>query len=383
MPPVNVLLVGAGLANASLLYFLRKQHSFQGSKYTVIDQRAHVGGNCYTCRDSETEITVHRYGPHIFNTNSSLAWDFMCTHLSMHFFVNRVKACTASGIYSFPINLHTINQHFGLKLNPAQAKAFMEQKRSQYYTESPRNFEEAMLSHIGMELYSEFIYGYTSKQWGVEPSTLPASIARRLPFRLSYDDNYYDKRYQGIPVEGYTKLFEEIFLQEDVSLRLESNYDHSMASDFDLIIYTGSIDEYFGFDLGRLSYRTVHWERHVNAGSFQGNAVINYTDINVAHTRINEPLYFEPWRTDTPEHSVYFVEFSKATEPDDIPYYPIRLDRDKQLLTRYQSRAAHAAKSTGTRILFHGRLGTYQYLDMDRIIDQSASLADQLNRDYD
>lgn len=378
---MKVLLVGAGLANASLLHFLRKQNSFQGSKYTVIDQRDHLGGNCYTDPDSDTGITVHRYGPHIFNTNSSLAWDFMCTHLRMHFFVNRVKACSPSGIYSFPINLHTINQYFGLKLNPAEAKDFMGQRRLAY-TESPRNFEEAMLSHIGTELYSEFIYGYTSKQWGVEPSTLPASIARRLPFRLSYDDNYYNKKFQGLPMDGYTRLFESIFFQEDISLRLECKYHHSMARDFDLVIYTGSIDEYFEFDLGQLSYRTVFWERHLSQGSFQGNAVINYTDINVNHTRINEPIYFEPWRTDTPEQSVYFVEFSKATERGDIPYYPVRLNRDKQLLTRYQSRAMHSRKSIETRVIFHGRLGTYQYLDMDKVIDQSACLADQLGRDY-
>lgn len=379
---MNVLLVGAGLANASLLYFLRKQASFLGAKYTVIDQRDHLGGNCFTSEDSDTGIKVHKYGPHIFNTNSSLAWDFMCAHLSMHFFVNRVKACTPSGIYSFPINLHTINQLFGLKLNPSEAKALIDQKRSPYYTTEPRNFEEAMLSHIGMELYSEFIHGYTSKQWGVEPSTLPASIAKRLPFRLSYDDNYYNKRYQGIPTEGYTKLFEDIFLQEDVSLRLESRYHHSMANDFDLVVYTGPIDEYFEYDLGRLSYRTVFWERHLSKGSFQGNAVINYTDIRVAHTRINEPLYFEPWRTDMPEQSVYFVEFSKATECGDIPYYPVRLDRDKKLLTLYQSRAESLEKGARPRVLFHGRLGTYQYLDMDMVIEHSATLADQLGTDY-
>jgi UDP-galactopyranose mutase len=155
-----------------------------------------------------------------------------------------------------------------------------------------------------------------------------------------------------------------------------------MANDFDLVVYTGPIDEYFEYDLGRLSYRTVFWERHLSKGSFQGNAVINYTDIRVAHTRINEPLYFEPWRTDMPEQSVYFVEFSKATECGDIPYYPVRLDRDKKLLTLYQSRAESLEKGARPRVLFHGRLGTYQYLDMDMVIEHSATLADQLGTDY-
>ena len=379
---MKILLVGAGLANASLICYLRKKSAFKSAKYTVIDQREHLGGNCYTKKDAETGIIIHEYGPHIFNTNSDLAWSFICSNLAMHPYTNRVKVNSASGIYSFPINLHTINQFFGEKLGPAEAKTQIDELSAPYRTESPRNFEEAMLSHIGKELYEEFIHGYTTKQWGVSPSKLPASIAKRLPFRLSYDDNYYSKRYQGLPEEGYTSLFEKVFLEDDVDLRLNYAYDHAMAADHDLIVYTGAIDEYFDHELGNLSYRTVFWERRLSEGIFQGNAVINFTDIKVPYTRINEPYYFEPWKTDPPAKSIYFLEFSKTTKSTDIPFYPIRLEKDKELLNQYQSRARELADRKSSRVIFHGRLGTYQYLDMDKVIENSASLADKLETDY-
>lgn len=375
---MHVLLVGAGLANASLLHFLRSKPSFQGCVYTVIDKRGHVGGNCYTEPDIRTGITIHKYGPHIFNANSSLAWEFMCTYLDMREYINKVKVNAPSGIYSFPINLHTINQFFGLKLNPSEAKKWMFQQSVKYRREDPRNFEEAMLGFLGKDLYEEFIYGYTAKQWGVEPSKLPASIAKRLPFRLSYNDNYYNKRYQGIPDGGYTPLFEKIFYKEDTKVVLNTEYDHSMATDYDIIVYTGSVDEYFNYDMGRLSYRTVFWERHESDCIFQGNAVINYTDINIPWTRINEPSFFEPWKQTKTNQSVYFLEFSKTTSLDDIPYYPVRLEADKELLKRYQSRSISLANSIKPKIIFNGRLGTYQYLDMDKIIETSAELANRL-----
>ena len=302
----------------------------------------------------------------------------MCTYLDMREYINKVKVNAPSGIYSFPINLHTINQFFGLKLNPSEAKKWMFQQSVKYRREDPRNFEEAMLGFLGKDLYEEFIYGYTAKQWGVEPSKLPASIAKRLPFRLSYNDNYYNKRYQGIPDGGYTPLFEKIFYKEDTKVVLNTEYDHSMATDYDIIVYTGSVDEYFNYDMGRLSYRTVFWERHESDCIFQGNAVINYTDINIPWTRINEPSFFEPWKQTKTNQSVYFLEFSKTTSLDDIPYYPVRLEADKELLKRYQSRSISLANSIKPKIIFNGRLGTYQYLDMDKIIETSAELANRL-----
>lgn len=372
---MKILLVGAGLANASLLHYLRLSPAFQNSTYTVVDKRNHLGGNCFTYQDTETGVNVHAYGPHIFNADSQLAWGFMCQYLEMHPYVNRVKAHTNSGIYSLPINLHTINQFFSTRLNPAQAREWMMKQTEQYRNKTPKNFEEAMLAHLGKPIYEEFIYGYTAKQWGVDPCELPASIAKRLPFRLSYDDNYYNKRYQGIPKEGYTPLFEKIFYQKDVDIRLNCSFEHAMAKEYDLIVYTGSIDEYFNYDLGRLSYRTVYWEKGTCDTIFQGTAVMNYTSINTAWTRINEPMFFEPWRSEYNGKSIYFSEFSKATSEGDIPYYPMRLAKDMQLFNKYQSRLQDL-KSNGIRnIIFNGRLGTYQYLDMDKIIENSAYMA--------
>ena len=306
----------------------------------------------------------------------------MCNYLHMYPFTNRVKANTPSGIYSFPINLHTINQFFNAKFGPSEAQAFIELQRSPYKVDSPRNFEEAMLSHLGKALYEEFIYGYTMKQWGVDPACLPSSIAKRLTFRLSYNDNYYNKRYQGVPKESYTRLFEKIFYQDDVNLKLNCSYELQMSKDFDLVVYSGALDEFFHHQLGRLSYRTVYWKREVSSGIFQGNAVVNYTDIKTPYTRINEPIYFEPWKDPGNDKSLYFIEFSKQTTESDVPYYPMRLERDKQLLENYEKMAYSSANAASNRVLFHGRLGKYQYLDMDLVVEQSASLADQLEKEY-
>ena len=377
---MRILLVGAGLANASFIHFFRKAslcHQLK-PKFTVIDRRPWIGGNCYTHSDHQTGATVHAYGPHIFNTDSQRAWSFMCSYLDMQPFVNRVKAMAPSGVYTLPINLHTINQFYGKKLSPHEAATFIDTIRSPHRRERPSNFEEAMLGHIGRELYEEFIYGYTLKQWGREPSELPATIATRLPFRLDYDDNYYNKKYQGIPANGYTELFEKIMHNDDVEISLDTAYEGSLSNDFDLTLYSGPIDEYFGFADGRLSYRTVYWERRLSEGSYQGNAVVNYTDPGVPHTRINEPRYFEPWKQAQSAQSVYFVEYSKETGANDEPFYPIRSSTDMELLAKYQARAKHGSHAADTRVIFHGRLGSYRYLDMDRIIDEAADLADSV-----
>jgi UDP-galactopyranose mutase len=377
---MKILCVGAGLANAALIHFLKKNisQSFYKLHFDVIDQRDHIGGNCYTYLDNDTGIGVHKYGPHIFNTNSSVAWEFANELLTIHPFTNRVKAHTQKGIFSMPINLHTINQLYKTSMNVAEATQFMANITEQYKQTEPNNFEEAMLSHLGRDLYLEFIYGYTKKQWGVEPKQLPAAIAKRLPFRLSYNDNYYNKKYQGLPQEGYTLLFEKIFDEQNICVHLSTPYQHELSKEYDLILYTGTIDQFFDYEFGRLSYRTVYWEKRVSKGPFQGNAVINYTDMDTPYTRINEPCYFEPWKEESNiNQSIYFVEFSKATGKHDEPYYPIRLEKDMKCLTSYQDKANSKQFS---KFIFHGRLGAYRYLDMDIVIEQSHELAHQLSR---
>jgi len=376
---MKILLVGAGLANASLVHFIRKKYPNHAKSiyFDVIDQRSHLAGNCYTKECEETGITIHEYGPHIFNTNSKVAWAFMNEYLTIHPFVNRVKASTPKGIFSMPINLHTINQYFKKTMNVSEAERFMQGITQRHSTKEPANFEDAMLSHLGEDLYKEFIYGYTKKQWGVCPKTLPASIAKRLPFRLNYNDNYYNKKYQGLPVEGYTPLFDKIFSGGNISVHLNVSFDVGMEKDYDLVFYTGTIDQFFDYEFGRLSYRTVYWEKQVCEGYFQGNAVVNYTTENEPYTRINEPIYFEPWRENLPHgRSVYFKEYSKATEPTDEPYYPIRRTDDLNRLSLYQKKSESEAYS---KFIFHGRLGLYRYLDMDMIIEESFKLVDRIS----
>ena len=375
---MKILCVGAGLANASCIHFIKKQLKPKNIKpiFDVIDQRSHIGGNCFTKVDQESGITLHQYGPHIFNTNSESAWGFINEYLTMHPFTNRVKAATSKGIFSMPINLHTINQLFNKSMSVSEATEFMARITAYFKTSSPANFEAAMLSHLGEELYSEFIYGYTKKQWGVEPKELPASIAKRLPFRLTYNDNYYNKKYQGLPEEGYTTLFEKIFAPKDISLNLNTPYNHDMARDYDLVLFSGPIDQFFNCEFGELSYRTVYWEKKRCQGIFQGNAVINYTDFDVPFTRINEPFFFEPWRTELPRcQSIYLIEYSKKTGQEDEPYYPIRLKEDQKRLELYQQKALSPGYEN---IVFLGRLGTYRYLDMDVTIQESEKLASQI-----
>ena len=379
---MRILCVGAGLANASSIHFLQRAFAKRGLSvnFDVIDSRSHIGGNCYTRIDRDTDISVHEYGPHIFNTNSEIAWNFINQYLSIHPYTNRVKAVTPKGIFSMPINLHTINQYYQASMNVAQATAFMQNITAKFKKAVYSNFEEAMLSHLGKDLYNEFIYGYTKKQWGVEPNTLPASIARRLPFRLNYNDNYYNKKYQGLPIEGYTPLFEKIFAASNINLSLNVSFEKTMEKDYDLILYSGTIDQFFDFEFGQLSYRTVYWEKHTCDGYFQGNAVINYTTEDKPYTRINEPIYFEPWKEQLPKgQSIYFKEYSKKTGTSDTPYYPIRREEDLHQLSLYQKRLSSKEFS---KFIFHGRLGMYKYLDMDMTIDESAALSGQLEERF-
>lgn len=375
---MKILCVGAGLANAATIHFIQTGSALSNRsiQFDVIDRRSHVGGNCYTHVDSQTNITIHKYGPHIFNTNSEVAWEFINKYLTIHPFTNRVKASTPKGIFTMPINLHTINQFYNASMNVVEASAFMEKITKHHKKKEYNNFEESMLSHLGKDLYQEFIYGYTKKQWGVEPCTLPSSLAKRLPFRLNYNDNYYNKKYQGLPVEGYTPLFDQIFSAKNVNVSLGVDYEHSMSKDYDLVLYSGTIDQYFDFEFGELSYRTVFWEQKVCDGYFQGNAVINFTTEDQPYTRINEPIFFEPWKDKLPHgKSIYFTEFSKATGQSDQPYYPLRRDEDLIKLRMYQRKSESQEFS---KIVFHGRLGMYKYLDMDMVIEESSQLAKRL-----
>ena len=360
----HIGIAGAGFAGAVLARELAESGNF---KVTVFDERPHVAGNCHTQRDEETGVMIHEFGPHIFNTSREDVWEYVNKWGKFEPFVNRVKAHTARGVFSLPINLLTINQFFGKKMGPAEARDFVGGLGDGSIKE-PKSFEDQALKFLGKDFYMNFFYGYTKKQWGVEPSKLPASILKRLPVRFNYDDNYYNQKYQGIPVSGYTEIVKRILDHQDIDVRLGTRLDPERKRDFDHVFWSGPMDGFYKFQHGRLGYRTLKFEKFVESGDFQGNPVINYCEEKVPFTRIAEHKHFTPWETH--EKTVCFKEYSALCGEKDTPYYPLRLNDDKELLERYVKMAEKESNVT-----FIGRLGTYRYLDMHVVIGESLDLA--------
>ncbi len=365
---MRLLVAGAGFSGAVAGRALAEL----GHDVTIVDERDHVAGNCHTARDPETGVMVHVYGPHIFHTDDRRVWDYVARFAEMMPYVNRVKAVVGGEVYTLPINLHTINQFFRASFSPAEARAHVEAlARDDIGTAS--NFEEQGLKLVGEDLYRAFFEGYTRKQWGVEPSRLPASILKRLPLRFTYDDNYFFHRHQGIPRDGYSAMVDAILDHPRIALQLGTRAE-DMPGDFDHVLWTGPLDRYFDHAEGRLAYRTLRFEPIRAEGDIQGTAVMNYCDAEVAHTRIAEHKYFAPWEQARFTRSVAFREFSDDCGPGDIPFYPLRLADDKALLARYVARA-RATKG----VTFLGRLGTYAYLDMDVTIGRALDTAEALH----
>ncbi|MFT8897994.1 MAG: UDP-galactopyranose mutase [Acetobacter sp.] len=362
-------IVGAGFSGAIIARHL----SEKGHKVLLLDERSHIAGNCHTERDDKTGVMVHRYGPHIFHTADERAWSYIQRFGKFRPYINRVKAISQGRIYTLPVNLLTINQFFGTVMSPVEARAFIE-KKADKSIKDPKNFEEQALSMIGPELYKAFFYGYTRKQWGLEPTELPASILKRLPLRFNYDDNYFNHPYQGMPEDGYSAIVENILKSENIEIRLNTKFE-DVSEEFQHIFYTGPIDRYFSFDLGRLGYRTLDFERIDGDGDYQGAAVINYCDQEVPFTRISEHKHFAPWEADSLQKTVAFREYSRLAEPKDVPYYPIRLANEKTMLESYIARARNTAG-----VSFLGRLGTYRYLDMDVTISEALKACDQIDQ---
>ena len=360
----NIAFAGAGFSSAVMAYKLAEA----GFNVTVFESRDHVAGNCYTQRDAETGILIHTYGPHIFHTDDQEVWNFVNTLGEFKPFINRVKTTSNNAVYSLPINLHTINQFFNKSFSPSEAKAFI-CTLTNVQIEHPKNFEEQAISLVGTALYEAFLKGYTIKQWGVDPQELPASILKRLPLRFNYDDNYFNHPYQGIPVNGYTPIVEKLLNHKNITVKLNSPFNADLNAQFDHTFFSGPLDSYFNYSLGRLSYRTLDFKAEVHQGDYQGIAVMNYADEDIPYTRITEHKHFSPWET----HNQTFIykEYSRACEEGDTPYYPLNLACDKKLLNLY----IDLAKSS-KNISFIGRLGSYQYLDMDVCIRRALDAAD-------
>ncbi len=300
---------------------------------------------------------VHIYGPHIFHTDDEEVWNYVNRFVEFKPYVNRVKATTRGQIFSLPINLHTINQFFGRTFSPKEAEEFIGAQADLSIVD-PQTFEEQALRFVGKDLYEAFFKGYTEKQWGISPQELPASILKRLPVRFNYNDNYFFHRYQGMPLEGYTTLVERVLNHPNIKVHLSTSFEREMISRFDHVFYSGPVDGFYGYDIGRLPYRTLDFEVFRDEGDVQGCAVMNYCEASVPYTRITEHKHFSPWE----EHkgSICYREFSRACGPDDIPYYPISHVSGNELLEQYQKRASSEKKVT-----FVGRLGMYRYMDMD------------------
>lgn len=359
-----VLIVGAGLSGAVLARRLAEA----GRPSIVIDARPHVAGNCHTARDPETGVMVHEYGPHIFHTDDDGVWDLASRFATMMPFRHQVRSTVGGRVYAMPVNLLTINQFFGTALSPDEARALIAAKATPL-PHPPRNFEEQALAMIGPELYHAFFRGYTRKQWGREPTELPAAILTRLPLRFSYDDNYFAHRHQGLPRDGYSAMVAAMLDHPAITLRLSTPYAPGMAEGAAHVFWSGPLDQYFGLSLGRLAYRTLDFERSTHQGDHQGCAVMNYGDEDIPQTRITEHKHFSPWESHA--GSVVFRETSREAGPGDIPYYPVRLAREKALLGDY---VALAMRSRG--VTFMGRLGTYRYLDMDVTMREAMDMAD-------
>ena len=355
----DYLIVGAGLFGAVFAH----EATAAGKRCLVIDKRDHIAGNIYT-EDIEG-IAVHRYGAHIFHTNNKEVWDYVNRFATFNRYTNSPVANYKGELYNMPFNMNTFNKMWGV-ITPAQAKAKIEEQRAAHYTEHPRNLEEQAINLVGMDIYEKLIKGYTEKQWGRPCTALPAFIIKRLPVRFTFDNNYFNALYQGIPVEGYTALVANLL--QGIEVRLNTDYLKDRAALDALaskVVYTGPIDAYFDYKLGALQYRSVRFETEtLDMPNYQGNAVINYTDAETPYTRIIEHKHFVFGSTEPGTKTVISREYSAEWKPGDEPYYPVNDEANGALYARYKELA-----DAQPNVLFGGRLGEYKYYDMDRVIE--------------
>ena len=363
---MNILIVGAGLYGAVCAHELTKANH----TCSVIDKRKHIGGNIYTKYSSEADCHEHVYGAHIFHTNSKKIWDYINQFAQFNHYVNRVKVLHNSKLFSFPINLFTLYQVFGVTTPQAAADIL---KKEVICNPNPNNLEEYCLSVIGPTLYKIFIESYSTKQWGRHPREMPADVIKRLPIRMNFDDNYFQDQYQGIPIGGYTAIIEKMLHSSQVSLEVDFLMDkQKFLKKHDHIIYTGPIDAYFAHELGPLEYRSLRFERELLAvNDFQGNAVINYADLDVPWTRILEHKHFD--LNLKANHTLITKEYPATWKLGDIEYYPVNDDKNNNLFKRYRNKAEQLLP----KVHFGGRLGEYRYYDMHQVIGSALTYCDR------
>lgn len=363
----NYLIVGSGLYGATIAQQAKKA----GKSVLVIDKRPNVGGNIYT--EKVEGINVHKYGAHIFHTNNKEVWDYVTSFVDFNRFTNSPVANYKGELYSMPFNMYTFNKMWGV-VTPEEAAAKIEEQKKEI-TGEPKNLEEQAISLVGRDIYEKLVKGYTEKQWGRDCKDLPAFIIKRLPVRLTFDNNYFNALYQGIPIGGYTKLIEKML--EGIEVRLNVDYlenKEELDKLAEKVIYTGPIDAYFNYKLGTLEYRSVRFENEIlDKPNFQGNAAVNYTDRETPWTRIIEHKWFEFGKdengNDLPK-TVISREYSSKWKLGDEPYYPVNDAKNSTLYEQYKALA-----EAEDNVIFGGRLGEYKYYDMDKTIEVALAAA--------
>lgn len=357
----DYLIVGAGLFGAVFAH----EATSAGKRCLVIEKRAHTGGNLY-CENREG-INIHRYGAHIFHTSSELAWRYVNQFARFNNYINSPVANFHGEMYNMPFNMNTFSRMWGIS-TPEEARRIIDSQRGEIKGE-PRNLEEQAISLVGRDVYEKLVKGYTEKQWGRDCSELPAFIIRRLPVRFTYDNNYFNDRYQGIPEGGYNVIIDRLLAKSDVQLGVDFNaHKDELSKLADKIIYTGPIDAYYGFCYGELEYRSLHFEtKRYEEANHQGVAVVNYTDRETPYTRAIEHKHFE---FGTQDVTYVTYEYPKTWKQGDEPYYPVNDARNGELYSKYRALADQE-----NRTIFGGRLGAYSYFDMDKTIVSALDLA--------
>ncbi|HAP20185.1 UDP-galactopyranose mutase [Frisingicoccus caecimuris] len=357
----DYLVVGAGLFGSVFAYEAKKR----GKTCLVIDKRPHIGGNVY-CEEIEG-INVHKYGAHIFHTSNKATWEYVNQFAEFNNYINSPVAVYKDELYNLPFNMNTFSKMWNIR-TPQEAKDIIAKQIEELHIEEPKNLEEQALSLAGRDVYEKLVKGYTEKQWGRDCTELPAFIIKRLPLRFTYDNNYFNDRFQGIPMGGYTKIIEKML--DGVDVKTNTDYFQFIKENPDIAqktLFTGMIDEFYGYKLGALEYRSVRFETEVlDCDNYQGNAVVNYTAREVPYTRIIEHKHFEFGQQ---EKTVISREYSSEWKVGMEPYYPVNNDANNALFEKYKKLAAKE-----DRVIFGGRLGNYQYYDMDKVIEAALEL---------
>ena len=352
-----------------------------GKRVLVVDRRHHLGGNAYSEAEPETGIEIHKYGAHLFHTSNKRVWDYVRQFTDFTGYQHRVFGLYQGQAYPLPVGLGLISQFFDKYYSPDEARALIAEQAGEIDSKDAKNFEEKAISLIGRPLYEAFFKHYTAKQWQTDPTELPASNITRLPVRYTFDNRYFNDTYEGLPVDGYTAWLEKMAADDLIEVRLDTDWfdvrDELRAADPDApVVYTGPLDRYFDYSAGRLGWRTLDFETEVlNTGDFQGTPVMNYNDADVPYTRIHEFRHFHPERDGYPaDKTVIMREYSRFADATDEPYYPINTPDDRAMLATYRDLAK--GETASAKVLFGGRLGTYQYLDMHMAIASALTMFD-------